>query len=70
MTTTERDRLIVLEEKVNGIDKKLDKIIVDHEERLRCLESKPGKMWGILVAASVTGIVGACIGAMFAIFVK
>jgi len=70
MVPTERDRLVILETKVDGIDAKLDKVIADHEARIRCLESKPGKLWGLLTAAIITGIVGAIIGAMFAIFVK
>ena len=70
MNVTERDRLVMLETKVDGIDKKLDTIISDHETRIRSLEGKPGKMWGVLTAAIATGIIGAIIGAVFAVFVK
>lgn len=70
MTATERDRLIMLETKVDGINEKLDKVISDHESRIRCLESRPSKRWDALVAAIITGVIGAIIGAVFAIFVK
>ena len=70
MTTTERDRLVILETKVDGIDKKLDQVIKDHEERIRCLENKPSKRWEAGIIALITGVIGAVIGAIFAIFVK
>jgi hypothetical protein len=54
MTATERDRLVVLETKVGDIDKKLDKVIEDHESRIRCLEGRPGKRWETIVAIALT----------------
>lgn len=57
MTATERDRLVALETKVDNIDTKLDKVIADHEERIRCLESKPAKRWEAVIAVIITAIV-------------
>lgn len=54
MTATERDRLVALETKVDNIDKKLDKVIADHEERIRRLECKPAKRWDMVVAVVIT----------------
>ena len=70
MTATERDRLVVLETKVDGINTKLDQVIKDHEDRIRALECKPSKRWEASVIALITGIIGAVIGAIFAVFVK
>jgi ABC-type amino acid transport system permease subunit len=68
MTATERDRLIVVEEKIKSIDEKLDKVIKDHEERIRTLEQQPGKSWSgaktTLIAAIIAGVVGVVIGAL------
>lgn len=57
MTATERDRLVALEAKVDNIDTKLDKVIADHEERIRCLESKPAKRWEAVIAVVITAII-------------
>lgn len=57
MTATERDRLVALETKVDNIDTKLDKVIADHEERIRCLESKPAKRWEAVVAVVITAVI-------------
>ena len=61
MEATERDRLVVLETKVDNIDKKLDdnarkldKVIADHETRIRRLECKPAKRWDAVVAVIIT----------------
>ena len=56
MTQTERDRLIIVEESIKDMDKKLDKIIDDHEQRIRCLESKPGKRWDTIVTVVISNI--------------
>lgn len=56
MELTERDRLVQLETKVDNIDAKLDKVIADHEARIRCLESKPGKRWETVTAVVVTAL--------------
>ncbi len=56
MTATERDRLIVLETKVSDIDTKLDKVIADHEQRIRELESKPAKKWDTVTAVIITAV--------------
>jgi hypothetical protein len=54
MTATERDRLVVLETKVDNIIEKLDKVIDDHETRIRRLECKPAKRWDTVVAVVIT----------------
>lgn len=54
METTERDRLVALETKVDNIDKKLDRVIDDHETRIRRLECKPAKRWDTVVAVIIT----------------
>ena len=54
MTATERDRLVALETKVDNIDKKLDRVIDDHETRIRRLECKPAKRWDTVVAVVIT----------------
>lgn len=56
METTERDRLVALETKVDNIDSKLDKVIADHESRIRCLENKPGKRWETVTAVIITAV--------------
>ena len=61
MTATERDRLVMLETKVDGINDKLDKVIKDHEDRIRCLEGRPAKRWDVIIIALITGIVGGLI---------
>lgn len=66
METTERDRLVALETKVDNIDKKLDKVISDHEERIRRLECKPAKRWDAVVAAILSGGIAALITWFFA----
>lgn len=77
MTATERDRLIVVEGKIDSLIDKMEDFIatskechIDHEKRIRALEGKPGKMWGVFTAAIITGVVGAVIGALFAVFVR
>ena len=57
MEKTERDRLVVLETKVDNIDTKLDKIIADHETRIRNLECKPGKRWETVIAVLITAFI-------------
>ena len=47
----------MLETKVDGIDKKLDKVIEDHEARIRCLENRPVKRWETIVAVVITAII-------------
>ena len=54
MEATERDRLVALETKVDNIDKKLDRVIDDHEQRIRRLECKPSKRWDMVVAVIIT----------------
>lgn len=54
MEATERDRLVKLETKVDEINKKLDKVINDHEQRIRRLECKPAKRWDTVVAVVIT----------------
>jgi hypothetical protein len=54
VTATERDRLVALEAKVDNIDKKLDRVIDDHETRIRRLECKPAKRWDTVVAVIIT----------------
>ncbi len=54
MTESERDRLVKLETKVDEINKKLDKVIDDHEQRIRRLECKPAKRWDTVVAVVIT----------------
>jgi hypothetical protein len=54
MTATERDRLVALETKVDNIIEKLDKVIDDHETRIRRLECKPAKRWDAVVAVIIT----------------
>lgn len=66
MEATERDRLVALETKVDNIDKKLDKVIVDHEERIRRLECKPAKRWDAVVAVIISGGIAALITWFFA----
>lgn len=54
MEATERDRLVALETKVDNIIEKLDKVIDDHEMRIRRLECKPAKRWDTVVAVIIT----------------
>lgn len=56
MTATERDRLVIVETEVKEINSKLDKVIADHEMRIRCLEGKPGKRWEMIAAVVVTAV--------------
>lgn len=46
----------MLETKVDTIDKKLDKVIADHEERIRCLENKPGRRWDKVTVIIITAV--------------
>lgn len=64
----ENERLAKLEQKVDGVIERLDKIIDDHENRIRELEKQPAKSWNgaktVLIASIITGIVGIIIGAL------
>ena len=66
MEATERDRLVALEAKVDNIDKKLDKVIDDHETRIRRLECKPAKRWDTVVAVIITAGVTTAINLLVA----
>jgi hypothetical protein len=69
LTATERDRLIIVEGKIDAILEKMDSFTEcqkDHESRIRNLENKPVKRWETVLTAIVTGLVGAVIGALFA----
>ena len=66
MEVTERDRLVALEAKVDNIDKKLDKVIDDHETRIRRLECKPAKRWDTVVAVIITAGVTTAINLLVA----
>ena len=65
MTATERDRLIVVETEVKEINRKLDQVISDHEQRIRTLESKPGKRWETVTAVIITAVLTAGITWLF-----
>lgn len=65
MTDTERDRLIVVEQKLDAILDKMDAFAKgqqDHECRIRQLELKPARHWEAIVAALISTGVGAAIG--------
>ena len=66
MTTTERDRLVALETRIDAIDKKLDRVLDDHENRIRTLENKPSKRWDAVIASLISGVIGAGVGAWMA----
>ena len=73
MTATERDRLIVVEQKLDAILDKIGsfvKCVDDHEKRIRELEAKPAKKWNGAITALVGAVIGGAVTAAIAALSK